>query len=114
MQTQLHIAKDVGRQQHRVAIGWKEGDPIEEFDCPHTAAGLSDVISRIHRHKESHQAEVSVAMEGFGGYAHPLDSQILAQGWRLYAITISNLPAEIFPAPAKTDAIGAKRMLQLM
>lgn len=116
MQTQLHVAIDVGSQQHRVAIGWEEGDPIEEFDCPHTAAGLSDFFSRIHRHEESHQAEVSVAMEGFGGYARPLDSQILAQGWRLYAI--NNLKfarfKEIFPAPAKTDAIDAKRMLQLM
>ncbi|OGT00516.1 MAG: hypothetical protein A3H99_03750 [Gallionellales bacterium RIFCSPLOWO2_02_FULL_59_110] len=55
-------------------------------------------------------------MEGYGGYARPLDSQILAQGWRLYAI--NNLKfarfKEIFPAPAKTDAIDAKRMLQLM
>lgn len=34
MQTQLHVAIDIGSQQHRVAIGWEEGDPIEEFDCP--------------------------------------------------------------------------------
>jgi transposase len=55
-------------------------------------------------------------MEGFGGYARPLDSQVLAQGWSLYAI--NNLKfarfKEIFPAPAKTDAIDAKRMLDLM
>lgn len=116
MQTQLHVAIDVGSQQHRVAIGWEEGDPIEEFDCPHTSAGLSDFFKRIRKHEDSHQAEVSVAMEGFGGYARPLDSQILAQGWRLYAI--NNLKfarfKEIFPAPAKTDAIDAKRMLQLL
>lgn len=45
-----------------------------------------------------------------------LDSQILAQGWRLYAV--NNLKfvrfKEIFPAPAKTDAIDARRMLQLL
>ncbi len=55
-------------------------------------------------------------MEGFGGYARPLDGQVLAQGWRLYAI--NNLKfarfKEIFPAPAKTDAIDARRMPQLM
>jgi len=116
MQTQLHVAIDVGSQQHRVAIGWDEGDPIEEFDCAHTPAGLSDFFKRIHKHEGLHQSEVCVAMEGFGGYARPLDSQILAQGWRLYAI--NNLKfarfKEIFPAPAKTDAIDAKRMLQLM
>jgi transposase len=116
MHTQLHVAIDVGSQQHRVAIGWDEGNPIEEFDCPHTSAGLSDFFNRIRKHEDSHHAEVCVAMEGFGGYARPLDSQILAQGWRLYAI--NNLKfarfKEIFPAPAKTDAIDAKRMLQLL
>lgn len=116
MQTQLHVAIDVGSQQHRVAIGWEEGDPIEEFDCPHTSAGLNDFFNRIRKHEDLHHAEVCVAMEGYGGYARPLDSQILAQGWRLYAI--NNLKfarfKEIFPAPAKTDAIDVKRMLQLM
>jgi len=68
MQTQLHVAIDVGSQQHRVAIGWAEGDPIEEFDCPHTPAGLNDFFSRIRKHEDSHHAEVCVAMEGYGGY----------------------------------------------
>lgn len=116
MQTELHVAIDVGSQRHRVALGWREGDPVEEFDCPLTPAGLSDFFTRIHKHEESHHAEVCVAMEGYGGYARPLDSQILAQGWRLYAI--NNLKfarfKEIFPAPAKTDAIDARRMLQLL
>lgn len=116
MQTQLHVAIDVGSQQHRVALGWEEGEPIEEFDCAHTSAGLSDFFNRIRKHEDIHHAEVCVAMEGYGGYARPLDSQILAQGWRLYAV--NNLKfvrfKEIFPAPAKTDAIDARRMLQLL
>jgi transposase len=116
MQTQLHVAIDVGSQQHRVALGLEEGEPIEEFDCTHTPAGLSDFFKRIRKHEDIHHAEVYVAMEGYGGYARPLDSQILAQGWRLYAI--NNLKfarfKEIFPAPAKTDAIDARRMLQLL
>lgn len=116
MQTQLHVAIDVGSQQHRVAIGWDGGEPVEEFDCAHTPDGLNDFFARIRKHEDAHHAEVCVAMEGYGGYARPLDSQILAQGWRLYAI--NNLKfvrfKEIFPAPAKTDAIDARRMLQLM
>jgi transposase len=116
MQTQLHVAIDVGSQLHRVALGWEEGGPIEEFDCAHTSAGLSDFFNRICKHEAIHHAEVRVAMEGYGGYARPLDSQILAQGWRLYAV--NNLKfvrlKEIFPAPAKTDAIDARRMLQLL
>jgi transposase len=116
MQTQLHVAIDIGSQRHRVAVGWEDGEPVEEFDCAHTPAGISDFFTRIRKHEDAHHAEVCVAMEGYGGYARPLDSQVLAQGWRLYAI--NNLKfarfKEIFPAPAKTDAIDARRMLQLM
>lgn len=116
MPTHLHVAIDIGSQRHRVAVGWEEGEPVEEFDCAHTPSGISDFFTRIHKHEGARQAEVCVAMEGFGGYARPLDSQVLAQGWRLYAV--NNLKfarfKEIFPAPAKTDAIDARRMLQLM
>lgn len=116
MQNQLHVAIDIGSQRHRVAIGLDDGGVIDEFDCPHTSSGLSDFFKRVRSHEQRHAARVSVAMEGFGGYARPLDSQVLAQGWSLYAI--NNLKfarfKEIFPAPAKTDAIDAKRMLELM
>lgn len=117
MSVELHVALDIGSAKHRVAIGLHgHRDPIEEFDLAHTAAGLDDFFKRVHRHRLAHGAEVCVAMEGFGGYARPIDSQVLAQGWRLYAV--NNLKfarfKEIFPAPAKTDAIDARRMLQLM
>ena len=116
MQTQLNVAIDVGSVMHRVAIGLATGAAIDEFDCPHTSAGISHFFTRVNQHREQHGAAVAVAMEGFGGYARPLDNQILAQGWPLYAI--NNLKfarfKEIFPAPAKTDAIDARRMLQLM
>ncbi len=116
MQTQLNVAIDVGSVMHRVAIGLATGAAIDEFDCPHTPVGIGQFFARVKQYEEQHAATVSVAMEGFGGYARPLDSQILAQGWQLYAI--NNLKfarfKEIFPAPAKTDAIDAKRMLQLM
>ena len=117
MSVELHVALDIGSAKHRVAIGLDgHREPIEEFDLAHTAAGLSDFFKRVRHHESAHGAEVCVAMEGFGGYARPLDTQVLAQGWRLYAV--NNLKfarfKEIFPAPAKTDAIDARRMLQLM
>jgi transposase len=116
MQNQLHVAIDIGSVCHRVAIGLDDGAVIDEFDCPHTPLGLSDFFKRVQGHEHKHAAQVAVAMEGFGGYARPLDSQVLAQGWSLYSI--NNLKfarfKEIFPAPAKTDAIDAKRMLELM
>jgi len=116
MQNQLHVAIDIGSVCHRVAIGLDDSGVIDEFDCPHTPQGLSNFFKRVQSHEQKHAAQVAVAMEGFGGYARPLDSQVLAQGWSLYSI--NNLKfarfKEIFPAPAKTDAIDAKRMLELM
>lgn len=115
MSIELQVAVDVGRAQHRVAIGLG-GAALEEFDLPHTPLGITKFFARVQEYERAHGARVSVAMEGHGGYARPLDSQVLAQGWRLYAI--NNLKfarfKEIFPAPAKTDAIDARRMLQLM
>ena len=54
-------------------------------------------------------------MEGYGGWARPLDQQVLARGWRLFNVNNLKLARykEIFPAPAKTDAIDARRMLEL-
>ena len=117
MSVELQVALDIGSARHRVAIGTSErSEPLEEFDLHHTPADLAQFFERIRRHQQTYGAQVCVAMEGFGGYARPLDTQVLAQGWRLYAI--NNLKfarfKEIFPAPAKTDAIDARRMLQLM
>ncbi len=117
MNVELHVALDIGSTKHRVAIGLSGcREPIEEFDLAHTPAGLSEFFKRVRHHESIHGAQVCVAMEGFGGYARPIDTQVLAQGWQLYAI--NNLKfarfKEIFPAPAKTDAIDTRRMLQLM
>lgn len=117
MGVELHVAVDIGSARHRVAIGLRGGgEPIEEFDVAHTPGGLDDFFKRVRDHESRHGAQVCVAMEGFGGYARPLDTRVLAQGWRLYAV--NNLKfarfKEVFPAPAKTDAIDARRMLQLM
>jgi transposase len=51
----------------------------------------------------------------YNGWARPLDQMILARGWRLYNVNNLKLARykEIFPAPAKTDAIDARRMLEL-
>ena len=56
-----------------------------------------------------------VAMEGYNGWARPLDGQIRRHGWCLYSVNNLKLARykEIFPAPAKTDAIDARRILEL-
>ena len=113
---QLNVAVDVGCIRHRVAVGLSEGKVLDEFDIAHDGPSLTAFFTRIEHHEREHQAtSVAVAMEGFGGYARPLDARVLMHGWRLFNVNNLKLARfkEIFPAPAKTDAIDARRMLQL-
>ena len=111
----IRIGIDVGSARHRVAVGLPDGKLIDEFDIDHHAQGFSQFFKRIATHESRHHLPVSVAMEGHNGWARPLDGQILRHGWRLYNVNNLKLARykEIFPAPAKTDAIDARRILEL-
>jgi len=115
MNPELRVAVDVGFNRHRVAVGLSDGGLIDEFDITHDAAGLSLFFQRVGRLEHEHGLPVAVAMEGYNGYARPLDRQVLGRGYRLYNVNNLKLARykEIFPAPAKTDAIDARRMLEL-
>jgi len=112
---QLQVAVDVGCQRHRVAVGDVAGQLFEEFDIDHSKAGLADFFTRIERHQAKRGWPVAVAMEGYNGWARPLDRQVLSRGWRLYNVNNLKLARykEIFPAPSKSDAIDTRRMLEL-
>ena len=58
--------------------------------------------------------EVSVAMEGYNGWARPLDTLVRARGYRLFSINNLKLARfkEIFPAVAETDRIDARKDLE--
>jgi len=58
---------------------------------------------------------VAVAMEGYNGYARPLDGQVLRRGFRLFNVNNVKLARfkEIFPAAAKSDRLDARKMLEL-
>ena len=111
----LRVGIDVGSACHRVAVGLPDGKLIDEFDVNHHADGFSQFFRRIGLLEAHHQLPVSVAMEGYNGWARPLDSQIRRHGWQLYSVNNLKLARykEIFPAPAKTDAIDARRILEL-
>ncbi|MGH8129041.1 MAG: IS110 family transposase [Gammaproteobacteria bacterium] len=115
MRTGLHVAVDVGSRFHQVAVGDAEGSLLELFKIDHQPAGLDGFFSRIERHHARCGGEIRVAMEGYNGWARPLDQQVLAHGWRLFNVNNLKLARykEIFPAPAKTDAIDARRILEL-
>jgi len=115
MNPELQVAVDVGCTRHRVAIGLSEGKLLEEFDIGHDAAGLNEFFSRIERHERQWGLPVAVAMEGYNGYARPLDERVLLHGYRLFNVNNMKLARfkEIFPGPAKSDPVDARKMLEM-
>jgi len=93
MDPQIRVGIDVGCKAHRVGISKPDGSILEEFDISHTDAGFCDFFRRIDHHRQQLDLPVAVAMEGFNGYARPLDRMIQEHGYILY--NVNNLK----PAP---------------
>lgn len=111
----LEIGIDVGSLNHSIAISDKAGNIIKEFEIAHNQKGFDEFFKIIKQEAKQRDAEVFIAMEGYNGWARPLDTQILAQGYRLYNVNNVKLARfkEIFPASAKTDSIDARKIVEL-
>ena len=113
MKPQIRVGIDVGRKAHHVGISSPQGELLEEFSIPHCRQGFDDFFSRVERHRDG--LPVAVAMEGHGGHARPLDKEILRRGYEL--LNVNNLKLarfrEVFPAPAKTDELDTRLILDL-
>jgi transposase len=112
---ELRVSVDVGYRRHSVAIGLPSGEVLEEFEIEHRLEGFQDFFSRIEKHNPQQGCSVAVAMEGYNGYARPLDSMVRQRGYRLYNINNLKLARfkEIFPGSAKSDRIDARKGLEL-
>jgi len=112
---EIRVSVDVGSHSHSVAIGLSSGEVLEEFQIDHGPEGFRYFFSRIERHERKRGCAVAVAMEGYNGYARPLDGMVRARGYRLYNINNLKLARfkEIFPGAAKTDPIDARKGLEL-
>lgn len=112
---ELRVSIDVGARQHHVAIGLSSGAVLEEFAIAHQRDGFAHFFARLETHHHSYPGPVAVAMEGYNGYARPLDQLIQARGYRLYNINNLKLARfkEIFPGAAKTDRLDARKGLEL-
>lgn len=112
---ELRVSVDVGYRRHSVAIGLPSGEVLEEFEIEHRPEGFHEFFSRIEKHHKIKSSPVAVAMEGYNGYARPLDSLVRGRGYRLY--NLNNLKfarfKEIFPGAAKSDRIDARKGLEL-
>src|SRR5260221_9545506 len=113
---ELRVAVDIGSKHHRVGIGTAEGAILEEFEISHDREGFELFFSRILIYEKRLRLPVVVAMEGVGGWARPLDRMILRHDYQL--INVNNVKLarfkEIFAAPAKSDKIDTRKMLELM
>jgi transposase len=112
---ELRVSVDVGYRSHSVAIGLPNGEVLEEFEIAHRPEGFREFFSRIEKHQRERECGVAVAMEGYNGYARPLDSLVRSRGYRLYNINNLKLARfkEIFPGAAKKDRIDARKGLEL-
>lgn len=112
---ELRVSVDVGYRGHSVAMGLSSGELLEEFEIDHRPEGFEEFFSRIEKHQKIKNCAVAVAMEGYNGYARPLDSLVRQRGYRLY--NLNNLKfarfKEIFPGAAKSDRIDARKGLEL-
>ena len=110
----IQVAIDVGSETHWVGIGVSE-EVLEEFEVAHAQRGFEDFFRRVERHRRRLKRPVEVAMEGYNGWARPLDTQIQQRGYRLWNVNNLKLARfkEIFPGPVKNEQIDARKMLEL-
>ena len=113
--SEIRVSVDVGCYAHSVAIGLSGGELVEEFEIDHSPEGFCRFFDRIERQESRYGFPVSVAMEGYNGYARPLDRLVRAHDYRLFNINNVKLARfkEIFPGAAKTDRIDARKGLEL-
>ena len=109
------VAIDVGSTRHRVAVQTPGKPLVEEFYMDHTPEGFLEFFGRVEVHATATGLPVAVAMEGYNGHARPLDQEVLSHGWRLFNVNNLKLARfkEIFPGPAKSDPIDARKMLEM-
>lgn len=113
MEPCIRVGVDVGSRNHWVGIASPEGVLLEEFSVSHTQRGFEEFFRRVEHCRNGHP--VAVAMEGYGGHARPLDTEIMRRGYEL--LNVNNLKLarfrEVFPGPAKTDGRDTRLILNL-
>lgn len=103
---------DVGCHRHRVAIANPQGKITEEFDLYVGLKGFKYFFARLEYYKRRYEAPVIVAMEGYNGYARPLDQEVQRRGYTL--LNVNNLKLRHFtPYVGPMIIEDAKRMMEL-
>lgn len=113
--SEIRVSIDIGSRLHSVALGLSNGDILDEFEMEHNSEGFMKFFKTLSHYEQRHQLPVSVAMEGYNGHARPLDRMIQLRDYRLFNVNNLKLTRfkEIFPGAAKTDALDARKGLEL-
>lgn len=112
---EIRVCMDIGSSLHYAAIGLSSGEKITGFTVKHTPEGIQDFFQKIKNIENQYGLPVSVAMEGYNGYARPIDTMVLDKGYKLFNVNNLKLSRfkEIFPAPAKTDEIDVWKIFEM-
>jgi len=83
---ELEIGIDVGSLNHAVAVSDGLGNILKEFEITHTQKGFDYFFKMIESEADKRDASITIAMEGYNGWARPFDSLILQKGYKLYKV----------------------------
>jgi transposase len=113
----IDVGIDIGKHSHVVAVSRDEAQP-EIFSIDNTPAGRADLIGRL-AGAASDAAGTNgcqVALEQVGGWAGPLDQQLISAGHRVVTIHPLRLARarELFGQPHKTDQRDALGLMFLL
>ena len=70
----------------RLPLLKSNGTYLKEFGISHNASGFQSLFSEINHYESTLKCPVVIGMEGFNGYARPLDQLIQQKGYILYNI----------------------------
>ena len=87
--TDIRVCVDVGSRKHSVAVGLADGRFLDAFEVDRRPEGFDRFFQRIDDIQRQHGGKVSVAMEGYNGWARPLDSLVQRHHYRLFKSTAS-------------------------
>lgn len=112
---EIRVCMDIGNKKHHVAVGLSSGEIIDKFDLCHTPNAITTFFQKIKFYEDQYSLPVVIAMEGYNGYARPMDKLALSKGYRLLNVNNNKLAQfkKVFAGPAKTDEIDALKMFEL-
>jgi transposase len=110
MPKQVSVGIDVSSSNHAIAIMGPTGKFCDEFIISHNHRSFAEAINRIKAVALELKLPVTVAIEGFNGYAAPFDRYLIESGFKVVAVNNLRFSRyrEMFGQPYKNDSYDAR------